>query len=64
MGLVWSVPISSKENDTGWTNGGGEHIIVGGSKTVFEEEFYDVSGGRSSLPKFMPIAFFRRASRF
>ena len=26
VGLVWSVPVPSKENDIAWTNGGGENV--------------------------------------
>ena len=51
VGLVWSVPVPSKENDTAWTNGGGKHIIGGGGfKTGFEEGFYGMLSPLLSFP--------------
>ena len=41
MGLVWSVPVSSKTNDRARTSVGGKHTI-GGAKTVLGEGFYGV----------------------
>ena len=35
VGLVWSVPISSKENDRAWKKGGGTYHGWGGSKKRF-----------------------------
>ena len=41
VGFVWSVPVSSMENDIAWAKGGGNRITSGGgSKTVFGEGFY------------------------
>ena len=42
VGLVWSVPVSSKDNDRTWTNGGGSVSYVGGGgvpKQFFGEGF-------------------------
>ena len=36
VGLVWSVPVSSKDNDTAWTNGG-KRFIGGGVQNRFWE---------------------------
>ena len=35
VGFVWSVPVSSKENDIAWTKGGGNRIISGGVQNRF-----------------------------
>ena len=37
VGLVWSVPISSKGNDRAWTNGGENVSWVGGIQKRFGE---------------------------
>ena len=37
MGFVWSVPVSSKENNRAKTNGGGQRIIGGGVQNRFWE---------------------------
>ena len=42
VGFGWSVPVSSKENDRGVNEWGGERVISGGSKAVFGEGFYDM----------------------
>ena len=50
-GLVWSVPVSSEENDRAWgTDGGGKHIIGAGSKNLFGRGL----SGMSSHPRSFP----------
>ena len=49
MGLVWSVPVPSKEK-TGVNWGGGITSYAGVSKTVFGEGFYGMFSPPLSFP--------------
>ena len=58
MGFVWSVPVSSKENDGREQKGGGNVSYVVGSKTVFGEGLYGMFSPPLSFPPPFPCPSF------
>ena len=67
MGLVWSVPVSSRKNNRAWTNKEGEtyHRWEGEGPKPFLEEFYGMfSPPLSSPPECTKIAHRRSLAIF